>query len=174
MIVDEAQNLTPHEVKTIITRVGEDTKIILTGDPYQIDNPYVDSANNGLTTVVERFKDEAIAGHVTLTQGRALPARRARRERSVAYRLARPARRRTTATIRHAAATRQLAGRDRQERLVDAVDLDVGDLVDADDEDVHAQAGDERPDEVADGAGRPGQLRDGDHVEPGDAAAWCR
>ena len=50
MIVDEAQNLTPHEVKTIITRVGDDTKIVLTGDPYQIDNPYVDSANNGLTT----------------------------------------------------------------------------------------------------------------------------
>jgi PhoH-like ATPase len=69
MIVDEAQNLTPHEVKTIITRVGDGTKIILTGDPYQIDNPYVDSGNNGLTTVVERFKGEAIAGHVTLTRG---------------------------------------------------------------------------------------------------------
>jgi PhoH-like ATPase len=69
MIVDEAQNLTPHEVKTIITRVGDGTKIILTGDPYQIDNPYVDSGNNGLTTVVERFKNEALAGHVTLTRG---------------------------------------------------------------------------------------------------------
>jgi PhoH-like ATPase len=69
MIVDEAQNLTPHEVKTIITRVGDGTKIVLTGDPYQIDNPYVDAANNGLTTVVERFKNEAIAGHVTLTRG---------------------------------------------------------------------------------------------------------
>jgi PhoH-like ATPase len=69
MIVDEAQNLTPHEVKTIITRVGDGTKMVLTGDPYQIDNPYVDAANNGLTTVVERFKDEAIAGHVTLTKG---------------------------------------------------------------------------------------------------------
>ena len=69
MIVDEAQNLTPHEVKTIITRVGDGTKIILTGDPYQIDNPYVDSANNGITTVVERFKGEAIAGHVTLAKG---------------------------------------------------------------------------------------------------------
>jgi PhoH-like ATPase len=69
MIVDEAQNLTPHEVKTIITRVGDGTKIVLTGDPYQIDNPYVDAANNGLTTVVERFKDEPIAGHVTLTKG---------------------------------------------------------------------------------------------------------
>ncbi len=69
MIVDEAQNLTPHEVKTIITRVGDGTKMILTGDPYQIDNPYVDAANNGLTTVVERFKDEPIAGHITLTKG---------------------------------------------------------------------------------------------------------
>ncbi len=69
MIVDEAQNLTPHEVKTIITRAGDGTKIILTGDPYQIDNPYIDSSNNGLTTVVERFKAEAIAGHITLSKG---------------------------------------------------------------------------------------------------------
>ena len=69
MIVDEAQNLTPHEVKTIITRAGEGTKIILTGDPYQIDHPYIDSSNNGLTHVAERFKSEAIAGHVTLTKG---------------------------------------------------------------------------------------------------------
>jgi PhoH-like ATPase len=69
MIVDEAQNLTPHEVKTIITRVGDGTKIVLTGDPYQIDNPYVDAASNGLTTVVEKFKNEAIAGHVSLTKG---------------------------------------------------------------------------------------------------------
>jgi PhoH-like ATPase len=73
MIVDEAQNLTPHEVKTIITRVGDNTKIVLTGDPYQIDNPYVDSANNGLTTVVERFKGESIAGHVTLSKGERSP-----------------------------------------------------------------------------------------------------
>ena len=56
MIVDEAQNLTPHEIKTIVTRAGEGTKIVLTGDPYQIDNPYVDSSSNGLTYVVERFK----------------------------------------------------------------------------------------------------------------------
>jgi PhoH-like ATPase len=69
MIVDEAQNLTPHEVKTIITRVGDNTKIVLTGDPYQIDNPYVDSTNNGLTTVIERFKGQAIAGTITLTKG---------------------------------------------------------------------------------------------------------
>ena len=88
MIVDEAQNLTPHEVKTIVTRAGEGTKIILTGDPYQIDHPYVDSSNNGLTTVVERFKHEPIAGHVTLTQGRALAARRARHPDPV---IARPA-----------------------------------------------------------------------------------
>ena len=69
LIVDEAQNLTPHEVKTIITRCGTDTKIILTGDPDQIDNPYVDAQSNGLTTVAERFKSERIAGHVTLTKG---------------------------------------------------------------------------------------------------------
>lgn len=69
MIVDEAQNLTPHEVKTIITRVGESTKIVLTGDPYQIDNPYVDSDSNGLSYVVNRFKDEPIAGHITLAKG---------------------------------------------------------------------------------------------------------
>ena len=69
MIIDEAQNLTPHEVKTIITRAGEGTKIILTGDPYQIDNPYIDASTNGLTTVVERFKGEKLAGHVTLTKG---------------------------------------------------------------------------------------------------------
>jgi PhoH-like ATPase len=69
IIVDEAQNLTPHEVKTIITRVGESTKIVLTGDPYQIDNPYVDATSNGLTTIVEKFKGEAISGHVTLSKG---------------------------------------------------------------------------------------------------------
>ena len=73
MVIDEAQNLTPHEVKTILTRVGEHTKIVLTGDPYQIDNPYVDSASSGLTTVVERFKGEAIAGHVTLFKGERSP-----------------------------------------------------------------------------------------------------
>jgi PhoH-like ATPase len=69
IIVDEAQNLTPHEVKTIITRVGDNTKIILTGDPFQIDNPYVDSTNNGLVHVVNRFKNEKIAGHITMTKG---------------------------------------------------------------------------------------------------------
>ncbi|WP_303720976.1 PhoH family protein [Malonomonas rubra] len=69
MIVDEAQNLTPHEIKTIITRAGEGTKIVLTGDPYQIDNPYVDSASNGLTYAVERLKGQEIAGHMTLSKG---------------------------------------------------------------------------------------------------------
>ncbi len=69
MIVDEAQNLTPLEAKTILTRVGSGTKIILTGDPYQIDNPYVDAASNGFTYVVNRFRDQAIAAHVELSQG---------------------------------------------------------------------------------------------------------
>lgn len=69
IIVDEAQNLTPHEVKTIITRVGDNTKIVLTGDPYQIDNPYIDTSNNGLSTVVERFKDAEISGHMMLRKG---------------------------------------------------------------------------------------------------------
>jgi PhoH-like ATPase len=69
LIVDEAQNLTPHEIKTIITRAGEGTKVVLTGDPYQIDNPYVDSSSNGLSYLVERFKQESIAAHVTLTKG---------------------------------------------------------------------------------------------------------
>jgi PhoH-like ATPase len=69
MIIDEAQNLTPHEVKTIITRAGEGTKIVLTGDPYQIDHPFLDASSNGLTYVVERMKAEAIAGHITLTKG---------------------------------------------------------------------------------------------------------
>lgn len=69
LIVDEAQNLTPHEIKTIITRAGRGTKVVLTGDVYQIDNPYVDSANSGLTYAVEKFKGHAIAAHVTLTKG---------------------------------------------------------------------------------------------------------
>lgn len=69
LILDEAQNLTPHEIKTIITRVGDGTKIVVTGDPYQIDNPYIDSSSNGLTYVVERFKNQEIAAHVTFTKG---------------------------------------------------------------------------------------------------------
>jgi PhoH-like ATPase len=66
IIVDEAQNLTPHEVKTIISRAGEGSKVVLTGDPYQIDNPYLDSASNGLTYSAERFKGQSVAGHVML------------------------------------------------------------------------------------------------------------
>ncbi len=69
IIIDEAQNLTPHEVKTIITRVGDNTKIILTGDPFQIDNPYVDATSNGLVHTVNRFKNEKIAGHITMAKG---------------------------------------------------------------------------------------------------------
>lgn len=69
LLIDEAQNLSPHEVRTVITRVGEGTKIVFTGDPYQIDHPYLDSNSNGLTFVVERFKNEKIAGHITLSKG---------------------------------------------------------------------------------------------------------
>lgn len=69
IIIDEAQNLTPHEMKTIITRAGEGTKIVLTGDPYQIDIPYLDSESNGLSLTVEKFKNENIVGHVTLDKG---------------------------------------------------------------------------------------------------------
>jgi PhoH-like ATPase len=69
LVVDEAQNLTPHQVKTVITRCGADTKIVLTGDPYQIDNPYVDAASNGLTVVAQRFQRESIGAHVTLLKG---------------------------------------------------------------------------------------------------------
>jgi PhoH-like ATPase len=69
MIVDEAQNLTPLELKTIVTRAGKGTKVVLTGDPYQIDHPYLDSQSNGLVYVVERFKGEPIFGHVTLVKG---------------------------------------------------------------------------------------------------------
>lgn len=66
MIIDEAQNLTPHEVKTIISRAGEGTKVILTGDPTQIDNPYLDKDSNGLTYTVGRFSDQKIYGHIFL------------------------------------------------------------------------------------------------------------
>ncbi len=66
LIVDEAQNLTPHEVKTIISRAGEGTKVVLTGDPYQIDNPYLDSSSNGLNFVIEKFKDHELFGHIIL------------------------------------------------------------------------------------------------------------
>ena len=66
IIVDEAQNLTPHEMKTIISRAGEGTKVVLTGDPTQIDNPYLDKDSNGLTYVVGKFSDQALYGHLFL------------------------------------------------------------------------------------------------------------
>lgn len=66
LIVDEAQNLTPHEVKTIISRAGQGTKIVLTGDPDQIDNPYLDANSNGLTFTVERLKGSPLFGHILL------------------------------------------------------------------------------------------------------------
>ena len=69
MVVDEAQNLTPLEVKTIVTRVGEGTKIVFTGDPFQIDNPYVDAESNGLTWLVEKLKGQPLVAHTTLLQG---------------------------------------------------------------------------------------------------------
>ena len=69
MIIDEAQNLTPLEVKTIVTRVGSGTKIVFTGDPYQIDNPYVDSSSNGFNYVVSKFRDQAVSAHVELQKG---------------------------------------------------------------------------------------------------------
>lgn len=65
LIVDEAQNLTPHEIKTIISRAGEGTKIVLTGDPYQIDNPYLDTSSNGLTYTVDKFKGQDLFAHIT-------------------------------------------------------------------------------------------------------------
>ena len=69
MIIDEAQNLTPLEVKTIVTRVGAGTKIIFTGDPYQIDNPYVDSSSNGFNYAVSKFRSEPVAAHIELQKG---------------------------------------------------------------------------------------------------------
>jgi PhoH-like ATPase len=69
MVIDEAQNLTPLEVKTIVTRVGHGTKIVFTGDPYQIDNPYVDSSSNGFNYVVSRFRGESVSAHVELQKG---------------------------------------------------------------------------------------------------------
>jgi PhoH-like ATPase len=67
--VDEAQNLTPHEVKTIISRAGEGTKIIFTGDINQIDTPYLDAHSNGLSFLVDKLKGQALFAHVTLEKG---------------------------------------------------------------------------------------------------------
>ena len=68
IIIDDAQNLTPHEIKTIISRVGQGSKIVLTGDPHQIDNYYLDASSNGLTNLVERFKGQGLFGHVTFSK----------------------------------------------------------------------------------------------------------
>jgi PhoH-like ATPase len=68
IIIDEAQNMTPHEIKTVISRAGAGTKVVLTGDPYQIDNPYLDANSNGLTYCVDRMKGHAMFGHMTLTK----------------------------------------------------------------------------------------------------------
>ncbi|MDR1952268.1 MAG: PhoH family protein [Elusimicrobiota bacterium] len=68
VIIDDAQNLTPHEIKTIISRAGKETKIVLTGDPNQIDSPYLDASSNGLTYLVERFKGQDIYGHITFSR----------------------------------------------------------------------------------------------------------
>lgn len=73
IVVDEVQNLTPHEIKTIITRAGVGTKIIITGDYYQIDNPYLDASSNGLTYLVERFKGQEMFGHITFIKGERSP-----------------------------------------------------------------------------------------------------
>jgi PhoH-like ATPase len=69
LIVDEAQNATIHELKTIITRIGENSKVVLLGDTDQIDTPYLDSLSNGLTIIIEKLKNHAIAGHITLLKG---------------------------------------------------------------------------------------------------------
>jgi PhoH-like ATPase len=68
-IIDEAQNLTPHEVKTIITRAGENTKIIFTGDIFQIDTPYLDTQSNGLSYLIEKLKGNKLYAHITLEKG---------------------------------------------------------------------------------------------------------
>jgi len=68
-IVDEAQNLTPHEIKTIITRAGENTKIVFTGDVHQIDTPYLDAQSNGLSYLIDKITDKPIYAHITLEKG---------------------------------------------------------------------------------------------------------
>ena len=68
IIIDDAQNLTPHEMKTVISRVGQGSKIVVTGDPYQIDNPYLDAASTGLANLVERFKGQTVYGHMTFSK----------------------------------------------------------------------------------------------------------
>jgi PhoH-like ATPase len=67
-VIDDAQNLTPHEIKTIVSRAGEGSKIVLTGDPYQIDSPYLDDSSNGLVYLIDKFKGQEIFGHITFTK----------------------------------------------------------------------------------------------------------
>jgi PhoH-like ATPase len=69
VVIDEAQNLTPLEVKTVMTRISQAAKIVFTGDPYQIDNPYVDGNSNGFTYLVNRFRGQPSAAHVELHKG---------------------------------------------------------------------------------------------------------
>ena len=69
MIVDEAQNLTPHEIKTVITRAGEGTKVVFTGDIHQIDHPYLDSQSNGLAYIIEKMKNQNLYAHINLAKG---------------------------------------------------------------------------------------------------------
>ena len=73
IVIDEAQNLTTHELKTIITRVGENSKVVLLGDVEQIDTPYIDKLSNGLSIVTEKFKDSEITGHIRLEKGERSP-----------------------------------------------------------------------------------------------------
>ena len=68
-IVDEAQNLTPHEVKTVITRAGEGSKIVFTGDIFQIDHPYLDRYSNGMSHLIEKMRGQKIYAHITLQKG---------------------------------------------------------------------------------------------------------
>ena len=69
LIVDEAQNLTPHEIKTVITRAGEGTKVVFTGDIHQIDHPYLDSQSNGLAYIIEKMKNQNLYAHINLAKG---------------------------------------------------------------------------------------------------------
>jgi PhoH-like ATPase len=68
IIIDDAQNLTPHEIKTVISRVGQGSKIVLTGDPFQIDNPYLDASSTGLANLVDKFKGQGVYGHMTFSK----------------------------------------------------------------------------------------------------------
>jgi PhoH-like ATPase len=68
IVIDDAQNLTPHEMKTVISRVGQGSKLVLTGDPYQIDNPYLDAASTGLANIVDKFKGQPVYGHMTFSK----------------------------------------------------------------------------------------------------------